>query len=112
MKIKHWSGGGRSGIHFFCIGCNDLHTITTDGSRGWSWNGDENQPVITPSVLVTRPAVSDAGEGFEEFLKAQICHTFVGCNGAQPGEIVYLSDCSHSLAGSVHLLQDIPERFL
>lgn len=37
------------------------------------------------------------------------CHTFVGCNGAQPGQIIYLGDCSHALAGQVRPLAEMPQ---
>ena len=30
------------------------------------------------------------------------------CNGAQPGEVIFLSDCSHALAGTVQPLPDLP----
>lgn len=36
----------------------------------------------------------------------RICHSFVSCNGAQPGEIVFLSDSTHHLAGQVRPLPD------
>ncbi|MCL4695464.1 MAG: hypothetical protein KJ023_00155 [Burkholderiaceae bacterium] len=39
-----------------------------------------------------------------------VCHSFVGCNGAQPGQIVFLSDCTHALAGQVRELAPFPSR--
>ena len=36
-----------------------------------------------------------------------VCHSFVGCNGALPGQIIFLSDCTHDLAGQVVDLADL-----
>lgn len=44
----------------------------------------------------------------EDWPKCQRCHTFVGCNGAQPGEITFLGDCTHALAGKTLPMADLP----
>ena len=36
----------------------------------------------------------------------RVCHSFVGCNGAQPGEIIFLPDSTHHLAGQVRPLPE------
>lgn len=87
---------GREGLSFRCEGCGGHHTVTTTGPSAWGWNGDRDKPVLTPSVLVRYGDQADA----------KVCHSFVGCNGAQPGEIVYLSDCTHHLAGQTVPLAD------
>ena len=75
-----------------------------------------------PSVLVTRdmadPPVTP--ENLEQWRAApwpqrkvrHVCHTFVGCNGAQPGEIIFLGDCTHELAGKVMPLAEMPQHRL
>ena len=56
----------------------------------WGWNGDAEKPTFTPSVLV-RYNWSD-GE--------RVCHSFV-----TDGQIQFLGDCTHALAGQT---VDIP----
>jgi hypothetical protein len=61
-----------------CPGCDRPHSI----DERWSFNGDVNNPTFTPSLLVNqhRPEMR--------------CHSFI-----TNGEIQFLSDCYHSLAG-------------
>jgi hypothetical protein len=113
-KLRNVAGGG---LTFWCAGCREAHTVWVGEGPGprWTWNGDVERPVFGPSVLVRgvkrltdeRHAAWMRGEPLPEPVP-QICHTFVGCNGAQPGEIVYLSDCTHELAGKVIPLPDMP----
>jgi hypothetical protein len=88
--------GGHTGLSFRCEGCGGFHSIPVTGPKAWGWNGDRDRPVFTPSLLVNH-GPHDA---------PRICHSFVGCNGAQPGEIIFLSDCTHHLAGQVRPLPD------
>jgi hypothetical protein len=121
MKVKRWEGGGQAGYNFLCPGCREFHTLRTEGGRpSWSFNGDVERPVFSPSVLVTGHWYTPKGEADEQawqdagcpdprpkFETADTrCHTFVGCNGARPGQIIFLSDCTHALAGQT---VDLPE---
>ncbi len=112
MKVKRWEGGGRAGLNFWCPGCREAHSIVTDGPGAWGYKGDAERPVLTPSVLVTWSEPSDTPElaADERHDIAKRCHSFVGCNGAQPGQIVYLSDSTHALAGQVVDLPDWSDR--
>lgn len=94
--LKFWYTSDREGLTFRCAGCDMNHTVTVSGPGAWQWNGDIQRPVLSPSVLVTMPRGDET----------HICHSFVGCNGAQPGEIIYLGDCTHALAGTA---QPLPE---
>lgn len=67
------------------------------GKPHWSFNGDFERPAFGPSVLQTW------GEGERH----RCCHSFVGCNGAQPGQITFLGDCTHALAGQTVDLPDM-----
>jgi hypothetical protein len=114
--LRNVAGGGLS---FWCPGCREAHTVWTgEGPQPrWAWNGDAERPVFSPSVLVrgaqtVRDAegrwtggwkLDAAGEPLQ-----QVCHSFVGCNGAQPGQIVFLGDCTHELAGKVVDLPELP----
>lgn len=77
------------GLLFCCPGCNMLHVvyISAKGNRPvWAFNGDMERPTFSPSVLVKYPW----GEAKEE----KVCHSFVN-----DGQIQFLSDCTHQLAG-------------
>ena len=109
------------GLAFYCPGCREVHRIRT-GPGGWTWNGDAERPVFSPSVLVEGRRLTDKGDAQwtawhdagcpkpapELDAEDTRCHSFVGCNGAQPGQIVFLSDCTHELRGQV---VDLPERW-
>lgn len=85
------SEGGR--LLFRCPGCVDEHYVVVDGSRGWSFNGNYDQPTLTPSVLVR---YGDSGD-------AARCHSFV-----TDGRIQFLADCTHALAGQTVPLPELP----
>jgi hypothetical protein len=88
-----------------------------------------DKPVFTPSILVTGKKLTEKGErdlaawrgmSHEQRILADIkefdnlpsvCHTFVGCNGAQPGEVIFLGDCTHSLAGKTLPFPDLPSGY-
>jgi len=112
-KLRVWrnAANGDEGLLYWCQGCQEPHTVKTRGAGAWNWNGDETKPVLSPSVLVTYPAVPDAKEQFKEWRTERRCHTFVGCNGAAPGEVIFLQDCTHALAGTTQPLQDLPEDY-
>ena len=100
--------GGRVGFH--CPGCNEAHVIAVDRARPqrngavWGFNGDYERPTFTPSVLMRRtdyePAVT--AENIDEWRRApwpqspveRVCHSFV-----TDGQIQFLGDCTHALAG-------------
>lgn len=79
-------------IGFKCPGCGRDHWIQhgADDGPNWGWNGSLDNPTFTPSVLVTYEGV-DAGK---DGAPPAVCHSFV-----TDGQIQYLSDCTHNLAG-------------
>lgn len=122
--LRSVAGGG---LAFWCEGCGEAHLVWTGAGPGprWSWNGDVERPVFGPSVLVTcghyvqgfktgddcwcTHNAEEVGAGRRpSAYSCQRCHTFVGCNGAQPGEIIFLGDCTHPLAGKVRPLAEMP----
>jgi hypothetical protein len=84
-------------LRFWCPGCKTLHGIYVaprpDGKLHpqWGYNGNPDSPTFTPSILVT-------WEG-----PTMICHSFV-----TDGQIRFLSDCTHQLAGQTVKLPDFP----
>ena len=66
---------------YYCPGCDDNHWFKTTGtSPCWVWNGDMEKPSVSPSIRVKS--------------RDRVCHFFI-----RDGEIVYLADCTHMLAG-------------
>lgn len=104
-KLRSWEHAEQRGVQFFCPGCGSAHTITTSAG-GWVWNGDAERPTFTPSVLVTHEAKPDASEEFKEWRTARTCHSFV-----TDGNIQFLGDCTHALAGQTVPLADWPEHY-
>jgi len=110
--IRRWvnSVTGQEGITFWCHGCECAHSVAVKGGdpdRNWHFNGDYDAPILSPSVHVIIPAHDYEGK---QYPQKTLCHSFVGCNGAQPGEIIFLDDCDHSLRG-VHKLQPWPSHY-
>lgn len=121
-KIVRDSDGKFYGIKFLCPGClyhngepqphvlpvNWLPPGETEMSPHiswkdrWSFNGDFNRPVFGPSLNTWW------GGGVTE-IPLHRCHSFVGCNGAEPGQIAFLGDCTHALANQTVELPDLPE---
>lgn len=83
-KIVHQDG---SESHAFeCPGCGQNHWPYTSGPKAWGFNGDLVRPTFTPSLLVRWT------EGPEH--TPRVCHSFI-----RDGQIEFLSDCTHALAG-------------
>lgn len=80
--------GEPGSLWFECPGCEMPHRIMHGAGEGprWRWNGDVDKPTFTPSVLVRYPWGSPQVE--------RVCHSFV-----TDGQIRFLGDCSHALAG-------------
>ena len=72
---------------FFCPGCQCTHRIST---KIWSLTGPPERPTIRFSVLCN-----------EERPESR-CHSFV-----TDGEVHFLNDCHHELAGKTVPLEDV-----
>jgi len=95
-------GGEVDYLHFWCPGCDERHQIVTgrpDPGIRWDWDGSLEAPTISPSLLVT------GKQWPEEFSfhkpshhvapgEPIVCHSFI-----RAGQIEYLSDSTHNLAG-------------
>lgn len=66
---------------FWCPGCECGHQVD---SRKWKFNGDIVRPTVSPSLLVNKDRVAVEHR----------CHTFI-----KDGNIQFLPDCTHKLAG-------------
>lgn len=91
--------GSDNSVLWFCPGCKHVHKIQYGSGSGprWNWNGDQDKPTFTPSVLVTWPMWKD------NVPVKQICHSFV-----TDGVMQFLGDCTHELAGQSIPIPDWP----
>lgn len=103
MKIKAWrtSEGytpASAGFHFWCPGCEEPHSVKTEGAGAWTFNGDTVKPTVSPSVLV---------RWFEHPTDTQRetkrCHSYV-----KDGFVQFLDDCHHTLKGCTIPIPDWP----
>lgn len=96
--------GDGNRLLFWCPGCEEYHVVNVgEGSRPrWTFNGDFDKPTLAPSILVKSGHYVDgmarAGycdkSGGEDPCDCSICHSFV-----RDGQIQFLNDCTHALAG-------------
>jgi len=74
---------------FWCPGCKHGHALWTTGNNRanaiWTFNGNEEHPTFNPSLLNHYPREGEADH---------VCHLFV-----TDGNLVFLGDCTHELAG-------------
>jgi hypothetical protein len=114
-KISNYKDeNGNKGFHFHCEGCGSAHGVFIRGKGVpvWGFNGNEEKPTFTPSILVRwvsipdKPEKDDKGkhilgpDGRIKGAKDERCHSFV-----TNGKIRYLNDCTHHLKGkTVQLL--------
>lgn len=91
--------------YFQCPGCNETHVFAVPG---WSFDGDMERPTVNPSILVTSGHYADKHKPGDSCwctfnaerpndpapFKCLRCHSFI-----RNGQIQFLSDCSHALAG-------------
>lgn len=88
---------GRVGMRrFFCPACKEYHYIgVAQNNMGfpiWQFNGNNESPTISPSVMVEYHGAD----------KDTVCHSFV-----RNGNIEFLSDCTHELAGKTVEMVDL-----
>lgn len=86
-------------LSFYCPGCKTYHHVQHGDVDGptWRWNGDAENPTLSPSILVTYNG-SDAGV---DGAPPAVCHSFI-----EDGRIRYLGDSTHALAGQTVELPD------
>lgn len=76
---------------FYCPGCRSHHAPDLKPEGRWEFNGDLVCPTIAPSLLIN-------GHGT---LPGR-CHSFI-----RNGEIQFLGDCDHELAGQTVKLEPV-----
>jgi hypothetical protein len=88
---------------FDCPGCGEYHSVPVSGPKAWGFNGSDERPTFTPSILV-RGTRCDWVDGKPVNPRPAVCHSFV-----RDGRIEFLSDCTHSLAGQTVALHAVKE---
>lgn len=113
----HAKNGVKTDPTIFCPACGHAHQFTTGI---WDWDGNEEKPTFTPSMLVHEhwylpddwePEQSKDADGNWLYEPDGIhllgavyggrCHSFV-----RDGKIQFLNDCQHALAGQTVDLPD------
>lgn len=94
LWTKHKTDESIESVAFLCPGCGCGHMVHIAPERNphtgasWTWNGDMERPTFNPSVLLASGSPR--------------CHSFV-----RNGQIEFLSDCTHTLAGQIVPLPDV-----
>jgi hypothetical protein len=101
-KIESFCGndGSIKGYLFHCPGCGNPHAVfiaphKSPSGATWTFNGDMFRPTFSPSILQRIEYTSG---------KVNICHSFV-----TDGNIIFLPDCTHKMAGKTVPLLDVIE---
>lgn len=92
-------------VGFWCPGCKSAHYIPVDtGAKrpgAWAWNGSVDAPTFQPSILISYNGSQDDPD-FPD-VPPETCHSFV-----TDGNIQFLGDCTHELAGQTVPIPDWP----
>lgn len=99
-----------SSLWMWCPGCEDTHRITIGSPDGWTWDGNEDAPTISPSIAVH--GVQWALDS--KFLRKghpgvptgeqTVCHSFI-----RAGQWQFLADCTHALVGQTVPMVPLPD---
>jgi hypothetical protein len=86
------------GYYFNCPGCKDVHAVhirpnLNSVGAGWTWNENVDSPTFSPSILC-QIHLSNGSR--------KVCHLFV-----QNGQIRFLEDSTHPLAGKSIDMEDM-----
>jgi hypothetical protein len=102
---------------FYCPGCDKHHGIMVGQGAGprWGYNEDPQKPTFTPSILVRYVQPTPEGERMMKAMEPlpsgmarypstdEVCHSFI-----TDGQIQFLGDCTHALAGQTLPLPKLP----
>lgn len=113
MKVRTTSDGM---ISFWCFGCGEVHAVPT---IYWNWNGNYEQPTLTPSLLTT------SGHYLDNWKQGDTCWCTYNAEHPDPapfvcirchlfvtgGMIQYLGDCSHVYTGKTVEMKDVSEGY-
>jgi len=101
MQISQFLRRAEGGIiSHYCPACRQMHGFFVDkpnpeNGAHWRWDGNIVAPTFLPSMNIT---AKDDGEIF------YCCHYRL-----ENGQLEYLKDCTHALAGIKMALPPLPE---
>ena len=87
---------------FWCPGCDEAHQFTD----AWDFNGDFSSPTLNPSYLTwndPNPNANPEHDPTGKYRNGFRCHSFI-----KDGQIQFLEDCTHALAGKTVKLPEWP----
>ena len=87
------------GWAFWCPACDGAHIMHTGP---WSFNGNQERPTFTPSLLVY--ATKPTGQELPGYKLQKRCHLDI-----TDGQIIYHGDSEHGMRGQTVPLVDWPE---
>lgn len=99
--------GKTIGHMIFCPACgcgHGFYNASAGKASKWTFNGDCENPTFSPSMLVKVGPYPTVNKDDPMCGKTTICHSFV-----RNGQIQYLNDCTHALAGQTIDLPDIED---
>lgn len=102
----------RGSIIFLCPGCGRVHVLRVDGNADpkWTFNEDYENPTFTPSILTHGKKITEDGNFTKDAEGNPIdvtCHSYV-----TDGNIQFLADTTHELAGQTVALPVLTGRLL
>lgn len=95
------------GYMAWCPGCNEAHFIPTNRERYagrpcWDFNGSEEAPTFSPSLLIRTGRAVDPSFVREEGDPPDVCHSFI-----RDGRWEFCGDSTHELAGQTVPLPEL-----
>lgn len=102
------------GHTIYCPGCKTTHTLTTNPDYAaeqpagpcWTFNNNLENPTFRASLLVRTGKFADPNwngdPDLEDSFTSTVCHSFI-----TDGNIQFLSDCTHELAGQTVPLPEL-----
>lgn len=87
----------RGAFAIWCPACKEEHPFD---KKRWEFNGDFDKPTFSPSMLIR---IGPMPEDHPDAGKIHVCHSFV-----KEGNIQYLGDCTHAMAGQTIELPVFP----
>ena len=111
-KVKRVADTEKEIWTLFCPGCEERHQIWVPP---WTFNGDKDRPTFRASLKVTYVKILPEGEAMIERgeyppkgqsfpRKDMVCHSMI-----TDGNIQFLPDCTHALAGQTVPLPEVGE---
>lgn len=94
-----------NGLAHWCPACREMHQYALDGPNSsgarWTWDGNVERPTFNPSMNIRTNPVGDPHYQWQAM--SSTCHYFL-----HNGQIQYLSDCTHALAGRTIDMPELP----